>query len=240
MVWDREDNTDDPHRAERGRWTDGRAMGKSIHGHELDLAALGCLQTSQPQDGPASAGVETNCQRRIRRLGKESSLPVFVEETPALTDQKAEKKAAKKERKFEMKALLAAGGEPEVKNDGERKLWENVKDKEEPVVNGDEEEEEEEFMGFGDDDSGFADYGLSYTDDGAFEPEQLTDDLQAQTQSIASELDDSVMRPVINDEITIDGFEMIDDVVPEPSKKSLVMKLKIGRVAAMNVAAGAG
>ncbi|KAK5690554.1 hypothetical protein LTR97_012107 [Elasticomyces elasticus] len=161
--------------------------------------------------GPASAGVDTNaiysergepvCSPQItdkkpKRLRQESKLPVIDEETPAVTHQKAEEKASQKERKSKMKALLKAGGEPEMKNDSDRKLWERMKAKEEPVGNGDKEEEEkEEFMGFGDDDSGFAEYDFNCPDDGVFEPEKLTDDLQAQTQSIASELDDGVMRP---------------------------------------------
>ncbi|KAK4931543.1 hypothetical protein LTR49_001931 [Elasticomyces elasticus] len=166
-------------------------------------------------------------------------LPIVDEEAPAVTDQKAEKKAAKKERNSEMKALLKAGGKPEIKNDSDRKLWKKVKaDEESGVIN--EEDEEGEFVGFGDDDSGFAEYDFNCTDDGIVEPEQLTYDLQAQTQSIASELNDGVMRPVVNDEITIDGFEMIDDVVPQPSEKYLIVKLKIGRGAAMNMAAGPG
>ncbi|KAK5711034.1 hypothetical protein LTR15_012680 [Elasticomyces elasticus] len=170
---------------------------------------------------------------------REDCRAVAKEETPAVTDQKAEKKAAKKERKSEMKALLEAGGEPASKNHSDRKLWAKVEAKEEPVGNDDKEEEGEEFVGLGNDDSGFADYNSDCTDDEAFVPGQLTDDLQEQTESIASEPGDGVMRPVVNDEITIEDFEMIDDIVPEPTKKRLTVKLKITRVAAMNAAAGA-
>ncbi|KAK5747437.1 hypothetical protein LTR17_000078 [Elasticomyces elasticus] len=75
---------------------------------------------------------------------------------PTVTDQKAEEKAAKNGRKSEMEALLKAGGKPEIKDISDRKLWEEVKAKEELVVN-DDEAEEVALMRFGDDDPRFAD-----------------------------------------------------------------------------------
>ncbi|KAK5717779.1 hypothetical protein LTR15_008618 [Elasticomyces elasticus] len=128
--------------------------------------------------------------------------PVVDDEIPTVIDQKAERKAVRKARKSEMKALFKAGGEPEIKNDSDRKLWEKVKAKAVPVVS--DYEEEDEFEGFGDDvepmddDSGPTDF--SYTDDGAFEPEQPVDDEQAQAPGIASERDENA-RPVVNDEM---------------------------------------
>ncbi|KAK5686920.1 hypothetical protein LTS10_001055 [Elasticomyces elasticus] len=157
---------------------------------------------------------------------KEKPTEPVVSDYDQKAERKAAKKAAKKARKSEMKALLEAGGEPEIKNDGDQKLWNKVKAKAVPVVSDYEEEEEDEFMGFGDDvepiDENPGPTDFSYADDGAFEPEQPVDDEQAQALGIAFELDNGA-RLVGNDEITIDDFEIIDD---------------IGRVAATNVAAG--
>ncbi|KAK4945849.1 hypothetical protein LTR10_014940 [Elasticomyces elasticus] len=114
-------------------------------------------------NGTNQCGIFRRNTNQSRRLQYELQLSVADEETPAVTDQKAEKKAAKNERKSEIEALLKAGGQPEIRNGSDRKLWEKVKAKGEPVVNDDEEEEEkeEDLVGLGDDDSGFADYGFN-------------------------------------------------------------------------------